>query len=111
MSMTRAACGALCALSITLAAGARAADPKPAEAKPPEKKLKVCFIYVGPVGDLGWSHAHDEALPRGVRQLQPLSHGERQRAGLQGRREQEHAVLRAVHRHRETADDATEALQ
>ena len=24
-----------------------------------EKKLKAGFIYVGPVGDLGWSHAHD----------------------------------------------------
>ncbi len=24
-----------------------------------EKKLKVGFIYVGPVGDYGWSHAHD----------------------------------------------------
>jgi basic membrane protein A len=23
------------------------------------KKLKAGFIYVGPVGDLGWSHAHD----------------------------------------------------
>ncbi len=24
-----------------------------------EKKLKAGFIYVGPVGDYGWSHAHD----------------------------------------------------
>jgi basic membrane protein A len=24
-------------------------------------KLKACFIYVGPVGDIGWSYAHDEA--------------------------------------------------
>lgn len=31
------------------------------EAAEPEKKLKACFIYVGPVGDLGWSNAHDEA--------------------------------------------------
>jgi simple sugar transport system substrate-binding protein len=58
--MTRAAWGALCALLTTvvtaLPARVRAADPKP-----PEKKLKACFIYVGPVGDLGWSHAHDEA--------------------------------------------------
>ena len=23
------------------------------------KKLKAGFVYVGPVGDLGWSHAHD----------------------------------------------------
>lgn len=27
----------------------------PAEAK----KLKAGFVYVGPIGDLGWSHAHD----------------------------------------------------
>jgi simple sugar transport system substrate-binding protein len=24
-----------------------------------DKKLKAAFIYVGPVGDYGWSHAHD----------------------------------------------------
>ncbi|MGD9081756.1 MAG: BMP family ABC transporter substrate-binding protein [Desulfobacterales bacterium] len=32
---------------------------KALEEKPPVKKLKVGFIYVGPVGDYGWSHAHD----------------------------------------------------
>jgi len=26
-----------------------------------EVKLKAGFIYVGPIGDLGWSHAHDQA--------------------------------------------------
>jgi simple sugar transport system substrate-binding protein len=26
-----------------------------------EKILKVGFIYVGPIGDLGWTHAHDQA--------------------------------------------------
>src|SRR3954470_16187222 len=50
--MTRAARGLLCALLATLAAEAWAADAP---------KLKACFIYVGPVGDLGWSNAHDEA--------------------------------------------------
>ncbi|WNG28782.1 BMP family ABC transporter substrate-binding protein [Cystobacter fuscus] len=30
-------------------------------ARADEAKLKACFIYVGPVGDIGWSHAHDEA--------------------------------------------------
>ncbi len=25
-----------------------------------EKRLKAGFIYIGPVGDYGWSHAHDE---------------------------------------------------
>jgi basic membrane protein A len=26
----------------------------------PERKLKAGFIYVGPIGDYGWSHAHNE---------------------------------------------------
>ncbi len=30
-------------------------------ARAEDKKLKACFIYVGPVGDIGWSFAHDEA--------------------------------------------------
>jgi len=24
-----------------------------------EEKLKACFIYVGPIGDIGWTNAHD----------------------------------------------------
>ena len=28
-------------------------------AEKPAKKLKAGFVYVGPVGDYGWSHAHD----------------------------------------------------
>lgn len=27
---------------------------------PPESKLKVAYVYVGPVGDMGWSYAHDQ---------------------------------------------------
>jgi simple sugar transport system substrate-binding protein len=27
----------------------------------PGDPLKVGFIYVGPIGDLGWTYAHDEA--------------------------------------------------
>jgi len=27
----------------------------------PGKNLKACFIYIGPIGDYGWSHAHDVA--------------------------------------------------
>ncbi len=23
-------------------------------------KLKACFIYIGPIGDIGWTHAHDQ---------------------------------------------------
>ncbi|MCP3873450.1 MAG: BMP family ABC transporter substrate-binding protein [Desulfobacteraceae bacterium] len=30
------------------------------QTKAPAKKLKAGFIYVGPVGDYGWSHAHDQ---------------------------------------------------
>ncbi|MET0401416.1 MAG: BMP family ABC transporter substrate-binding protein, partial [Cystobacter sp.] len=32
-----------------------------APARAEDTKFKACFIYVGPVGDIGWSHAHDEA--------------------------------------------------
>jgi len=32
--------------------------PQPAAA-PAEEKPKVAFVYVGPVGDLGWTYAHD----------------------------------------------------
>src|SRR6185295_9887062 len=55
MRMTKVAV----AVSLALSAVSLAAEPaKPAAA---EKKIKACFIYVGPVGDLGWSNAHDEA--------------------------------------------------
>lgn len=37
------------------AAETKAAEPKPAEV------LKVAFAYVGPVGDAGWTFAHDKA--------------------------------------------------
>ena len=36
--------------------------------KTAEKKLKAGFIYVGPVGDYGWSHAHD----LGKRHVEPM---------------------------------------
>ncbi|MCZ2103128.1 MAG: BMP family ABC transporter substrate-binding protein, partial [Burkholderiales bacterium] len=39
------------------AAAAPAAAPAPAPAEP----LKAAWIYVGPVGDGGWSFAHDNA--------------------------------------------------
>ncbi|MDQ1269155.1 MAG: basic rane protein [Thermodesulfobacteriota bacterium] len=38
-------------------ASEKTADSQDAPAE--EKKLKAGFIYVGPVGDYGWSHAHD----------------------------------------------------
>lgn len=30
------------------------------EVAAPEKKIKACYIYVGPIGDIGWTHAHNE---------------------------------------------------
>ena len=28
---------------------------------PTEKKLKACWMYIGPIGDYGWTHAHEMA--------------------------------------------------
>jgi basic membrane protein A and related proteins len=36
------------------------ADAKPAEPAKPAGPFKVAFVYVGPVGDHGWSYAHDQ---------------------------------------------------
>jgi len=38
------------------AAPVTAPEDAPAEAA---EKLKACFIYVGPIGDIGWTNAHD----------------------------------------------------
>ena len=45
------------------APSAAAPAPAPAVAAAPAKAdpLKVAFVYVGPVGDGGWSFAHDNA--------------------------------------------------
>lgn len=40
---------------------AAAATPAAASAKKPAGPLKVAFAYVGPVGDAGWTFAHDRA--------------------------------------------------
>ncbi|MCG8684275.1 MAG: BMP family ABC transporter substrate-binding protein [Desulfobacterales bacterium] len=37
----------------------KVAEQKAEEPAKEDKKLKAGFIYVGPVGDYGWSHAHD----------------------------------------------------
>ena len=34
-----------------------------------DKKLKAGFVYVGPVGDYGWSHAHDMGRKFAMQQL------------------------------------------
>ncbi|MCA9877208.1 MAG: BMP family ABC transporter substrate-binding protein, partial [Thermomicrobiales bacterium] len=36
--------------------GARAQDATPTSDTP----LKVAFVYVGPIGDMGWTFSHDE---------------------------------------------------
>lgn len=45
---------------ITLAAAAVGALAIGAGAATAQQKLKVGFVYVGPVGDFGWSYQHDE---------------------------------------------------
>lgn len=53
---------AACAPTATPAAPAApgAAQPPAAAAEPAaEERMKACFVYVGPIGDIGWTHAHD----------------------------------------------------
>jgi basic membrane protein A len=51
--------GILTTIALVLAACAPAAPTEaPEEATAPQ--MKACFIYVGPIGDYGWSHAHNE---------------------------------------------------
>ena len=40
---------------------AEAPAPAPAAAAPKAEPMKIAFIYVGPVGDGGWTFAHDNA--------------------------------------------------
>ncbi len=47
----------IAAVLVTGCGGQKTADNKPAGSE----KLKVAFVYVGPVGDAGWSYAHDQA--------------------------------------------------
>ncbi len=55
-----------CASGTEPAAGEEAVAEKPAEeasveeAASDEASLKACYVYVGPIGDLGWTHAHDQ---------------------------------------------------
>ncbi|MFC3835164.1 MULTISPECIES: BMP family ABC transporter substrate-binding protein [Deinococcus] len=48
----------LTALPVTLALLSTAAAPARAQT---DAKLRACFVYVGPVGDIGWTYAHDVA--------------------------------------------------
>lgn len=54
---------ALICLGVVLAAGLAACEQKPeqkAEAPATDKKVKIGFIYVSPVGEAGYSYAHDQ---------------------------------------------------
>jgi len=48
-------------LMLATAAAVRAGEPKPAAPSGKGGPLKVAFAYVGPVGDAGWTFAHDKA--------------------------------------------------
>ncbi len=45
---------------LTTACATTAPAPAPTTPQATMKKLKACYIYVGPIGDIGWSHAHNE---------------------------------------------------
>jgi basic membrane protein A len=52
----------LAILALVLAA-CRPPEAEPTQAPEGEAvapKMKACFIYVGPIGDYGWSHAHEQ---------------------------------------------------
>ena len=57
--------GLLLMLSLLLAACGPKATPTPTPTKPPAatvapKTVKAAFVYVAPIGDLGWTWAHDQ---------------------------------------------------
>ncbi|WP_221088384.1 BMP family ABC transporter substrate-binding protein [Deinococcus aquaedulcis] len=56
-------------LTLALVATALTTAASPAAQAQQGAKLKACFIYVGPVGDIGWSYAHDEARKKTERAL------------------------------------------
>lgn len=47
-------------MAVSLVLSGCGGSEKKAEA-PKQEKLKVAFVYVGPVGDAGWTYAHDQA--------------------------------------------------
>ncbi len=69
-----AGCGALAAALLLSACGkkeepaatATAATAAAAPASAASGPLKVAFAYVGPVGDAGWTFAHDEGRKQAI---------------------------------------------
>jgi basic membrane protein A len=57
---TLAACGKKEEPAQQAAAPTPAASPAAAASPPAAQKLKVAFAYIGPVGDGGWTYAHDQ---------------------------------------------------
>jgi len=55
---------ALAVLLVLALAGAQCpqppAQPTVAPTKAPPEKLKIAFVYVAPIGDMGWTYAHDQ---------------------------------------------------
>lgn len=51
--------GTLVITALLVAACAPTATPEPTE-EAAEPGMKACYIYVGPIGDYGWTHAHDQ---------------------------------------------------
>ncbi len=52
--------GAIAGGAVGYYAGVSSVKPEKIEVKVPvEKKVKAGFVYVGPVGDYGWTYAHD----------------------------------------------------
>ncbi len=56
---------ALAVLLVLALAGAQCPQQPPAQptaepTKAPPAKLKVAFVYVAPIGDMGWTYAHDQ---------------------------------------------------
>ena len=52
--------GILTAAALVLSACAQATPTQEAPEEAALEKVKACFIYVGPIGDYGWTHAHDQ---------------------------------------------------
>ena len=59
-SVLKIAAISLVAAAVLVACGKKE-EAKPAAAAPKAEPLKVAFAYVGPVGDGGWTFAHDNA--------------------------------------------------
>lgn len=58
VAMIASACGG--AATEAPAAPAQPAAPESPAAQPAAgPAIKACFVYVGPIGDIGWTHAHD----------------------------------------------------